>query len=569
MFKKILLVAVLCWLQTAVSYAKFEVSDEDFRGSYEVKHIEETPAPVPGKADSDRGFIAFMRYPEAMVFSNTNPKKDEITDVFKLVSAKGQPEIVTLGIWPMKDMTGTKVLPSDLVSAGGKISKSNIDVRVVRYMSQTVGLPYMKNYLVMPKLLEKVEAFNIKSGVTRQFWLTIKIPEDAKEGKYTGEVAITYEGGKGVVKLEVEVLPFSVADNPKLTYAMCGEEIDERCFIDQKEHLMNTIFPNGFSNKEVEKALELYKKTGFKHFIIPFYMDMPTASKGGFKNYKSSKEIPRAKEIAEYFVGKCKKEGLPPIAWVPVDEPGIGEMIDGVSIGTKRNDIARELLTAIRTVPGAMTAETVSVGSVEPLFELLDVIVWGNFTEEAVVKAQKAKKLCWYYPNGAVSPMGESNTGYIYSRYSHSYFPWMYNLDGVTAWTYPMGPSWKPTDYMGKGEKGIKREKGWIGVDGKPIPSIQWELCRQGIVDARYIYKLETLVKEGSKSSKAGAKSAAKEGEQLLVALKLMAEKHKKAYKTHFASGEELVTPEVIDGKKFVEMRQQLVNAIQNIMKNL
>lgn len=68
------------------------------------------------------------------------------------------------------------------------------------------------NYLTEPVSdAPKLLPVAIPQGENRQFWVTLKVPEDAKPGIYTGQLRLT-ENGKSVgdLRVELDVLPFKL-----------------------------------------------------------------------------------------------------------------------------------------------------------------------------------------------------------------------------------------------------------------------------------------------------------------------------------------------------------------------
>lgn len=197
-------------------------ADEPYRGYTEVLFTDDTPVPKPTDEDEKRGFIFFVRSTVDKVYRETVPKVEEIRDSASIFLAKDEYEPIQIGIYPLKDLGEVKFSATDLVdSSGNRIKADNIDIKVVRYLGQQVGVEYFKYFRIIPKTIEKMESIDINKGVTRAFWVTIKATLDAKPGKYQTDIKFTSAISKAsVFKLEVDVLPFEIKSNPKILYAV-------------------------------------------------------------------------------------------------------------------------------------------------------------------------------------------------------------------------------------------------------------------------------------------------------------------------------------------------------------
>src|ERR1041385_8327688 len=81
--------------------------------------------------------------------------------------------------------------------------------------------------------------------------------------------------------------------------------------------------------------------------------------------------------------------------------------------------------------------------------------------------------------------------GTYFTRFLFGYFSWANRLKGMLPWTYPMQPKRFPRNIDGKGEGALNINEGFLGLDGNPIPTVQWELAREGIDDAKYAVTID------------------------------------------------------------------------------
>jgi len=174
-----------------------------------VEHEVEGPLPVASAADKDTGYILFTRDYLDPIFYNSVPVKNERTKEVKFFATPGEYESVQIGVYPLKDLTGVKVTASDFTNGKDTLSASNFAVKWVRYMAGTGGPATI--YMMQPESMEDFTNINIKDGITNQFWITVKVPEDAKPGNYTGKAIISAANGEtSEVAMQLEVLPFKL-----------------------------------------------------------------------------------------------------------------------------------------------------------------------------------------------------------------------------------------------------------------------------------------------------------------------------------------------------------------------
>ncbi len=193
-----------------------------------------------------------------------------------IVAAPGEYEPVSLALWAAEDIRQLQVAVGDLTGPEGVISRDNIDVKWVKCWYQGGSAPHgipvhrdkrvlvaelllnddslvrvdldeRRNFLKLARpdgpeyvAIDSTEIVpwgnkytleeypvkdsptllptNVPSAENKQVWLTVKVPEDAKPGVYTGSVQITSSGASlGEVGLKLRVLPFTLP-SPKTHY---------------------------------------------------------------------------------------------------------------------------------------------------------------------------------------------------------------------------------------------------------------------------------------------------------------------------------------------------------------
>lgn len=200
------------------------------------------------------------------------PLDGAISDRLSILSAQGEFEAASFVLAPLRDVSSVTFSAGALTSDAGSIPAGAIDLRVVKtwYQGGTAWQSYFADsskQVLVPELLLHDETliqvdhtrkgnalrvdyptgsqykdisnipatkFNtydepvedsptllpiaLKQGESKQMWLTLKVPDDAPAGFYTGSIAITADGvPAGSIALSVRVLPFKLPQ-PKTYY---------------------------------------------------------------------------------------------------------------------------------------------------------------------------------------------------------------------------------------------------------------------------------------------------------------------------------------------------------------
>lgn len=140
-------------------------------------------------------------------------------------AARGQRVSYTFAVRPLREVGGTvAVAATDLKAGAQVIPASAVDVRYVHHLTRR-GFNDIA-YTISPESLRPVAGADLKlsKDLTRQFWLTVTVPEGAAPGKYTGEVALTAGEVKVVLPMKIEVQPFAL-DEPDYIMGFYGVHV--------------------------------------------------------------------------------------------------------------------------------------------------------------------------------------------------------------------------------------------------------------------------------------------------------------------------------------------------------
>ena len=155
------------------------------------------------------GYVAWPRNYLKLTFPATTPEAGEYGDTVRTFAAQGEWEPVSFCVRPIRDLKGVTVSVSDLRSEdGAAIPAKQIRVAVVKYQEKTSGRGL--TYIVAPySLMDRWRKIDIPAGLTKQYWLKIRVPDHVKPGFYSGTIRIAARNAPPkTLRLELRVLPF-------------------------------------------------------------------------------------------------------------------------------------------------------------------------------------------------------------------------------------------------------------------------------------------------------------------------------------------------------------------------
>ena len=223
MDKKILLtaLAILAGINTLIAGTaiKQPTVPKNFKP---MPFIEKNPAPQLTPTEQQRGFMLFQLPLIDPVYPNSRPLPYERLNQLSAFAAQGELKTLCFSLYPTRALKNFKVTVSDLQSAAGIIKKSNIDIRLVTYWN--VRYPRYSSestYRRMPELLEKVTSHSSPAYEPQRWWLTIKVPQTAKPGIYTGTVMLQDDSVDAPIKvpLKLPILDFQLLTDPNKHYS--------------------------------------------------------------------------------------------------------------------------------------------------------------------------------------------------------------------------------------------------------------------------------------------------------------------------------------------------------------
>ncbi len=508
-----------------------------------------------------------------------------ISSEIKIIACSGEYEPASFVISALSDINSLKVEATDLKGKKGVIPSENIDIKVVKCWYQAgnswndiknadttkkiltpelllnddslVKVDYEKqeNYLKLsfpegekyvwisnPDEEMKEKSYklnpvkdypvkdspvllpvNISANTNKQFWITIRVPDNAGEGVYKGKINLTSKGENlGSLTLKLKVLPFKLA-SPKACYDLKKNFISSIYY----RGVLHQDYPKGTISSEYksEEQLKAELKNMFAHGVINPICYQPFNNKKLFKEYLtirneigmlgqtlyccyviSLRNVPGLKDRVKEVLEFVKSYGISEAYFYGIDEAS-GDKLKSQRPGWE----------AVREAGGKMFVASCSnkrkhfevVGDIQNLF-----VAFG-YPLRAIADEWHSvghKVVNYGHPHSAENP--------DLIRRNYGLLLWKHNYDGAMNFAYQWSVHniWNDFDSPKKWRDGCFAYPTMDGV----IDTIQWEGYREGVDDVRYATTLLKAIEEGKKSKDTRIKRVAIEAEKYLEELKNM-----------------------------------------------
>ena len=535
---------------------------------------EENGSYSPSPEELKKGFTVFTRRYDEYVYPNTLPKKEQITNAVKCSAAPGEYEPVMFLVYPHKGISEITASCSGLISAENKtIPKENINISYMKYdMEGDFKTMICRNKWLLPGACDAV------AGVPRPFLVTVKIPEDAEAGNYSGKILLNLDGEKEELGLSVEVYPFKLASfGPEnlftyyIYFTYTPEYLDKMC-PDLRAHganmfhmMFRDIFGLKFKEQEItvdfskaEKYMQVLQKHGFETVILEitglqntivdnlkcgFYDDaFNKAYAGALKQLKEKFEKEKWPDFYLYIdeVRDHDTENVRPLKRAYKDVVQMSKLHR--EAGLKSLDIF------MRDSDGAREDDPKLQANYWELIPLLDGVMTHGWmkSKRIIEEALKQKKMLLFYNCGA-------------ARFSMGCLTYILGGTGNSQVTYN-GPAKVSTNSPYK-----SNTEGIVAVAPEgPVDTIRFEWMREGIDDYRYIRTLEELIKK----AKGRCPAETAEAESVLAGLKNFKPGDSKAS----GAESEVLSEEdkaLFNGEKLDEVRAKIAKCIIAVNERL
>ena len=508
--------------------------------SFSGKVLPAPPAAVGGVITSQQWGSLWYSISTCKVMHDMKPPTNKASAV-RISAARNEYEAFQLVLRPNKTLSGVKVTPRTLVGPKkATIPAYNITVRNVEYLNVTEPTSADVQPGWYPDPLPEFTPVTAKAGQNTPIWVTVYVPPKTAPGDYTGTIDITAPGLKLSVPVKVHVWDFELPTVSALRTAYgCGMSGP-------------TTYHGAKTLEEKRKLLDHYNREFWRHRVAPyepykFYEIKGTVENGRIKLDFSDFDI----AIQKYFAlfngynlphfgmgdtagmdfgdnyNQLKIEYMRMVTEHLIDKGQISKGYNYIFDEPTPEDYPKVKHAAELCRMADQRIKVLLTEQVED--ELIGYVdIWVpvlSAYDEAKSKArqQAGEEVWWYVCCGPHHPYPNNFIDYpaIDHRILH-WITWRYGVNGILYWntTYWRDNPWQtPMSYTpdGKGKWGngdgrllyppVKSPSSKF-VDKGPVPSIRWEIIRDGIEDYDYFAILKSRLakaKPGPAAEKAKA----------------------------------------------------------------
>jgi len=413
----------------------------------------------------------------------------------RIFAAQGQYEPLSFLLRPKENLEQVFITASALRGPAGTIPAENLAVASVE------GFHGEGRSILMPL----GGPWNMAAHATEHFWCTVKVPEDARPGTYRGQVTVTAQGKPvGAVSVALEVLPIRLEDPPfalGLNYSSPkDQQALEAHLADMRRHGMTCVAPLYEFHLPVEDAdtselgnfIESYKKAGFPGVLyLATPMSLHVSELAGYGSETTRRWQQKYIKVMRLIYAETRKHDVPVL--LSIGDELTNKGIEGIKIA---ENLARFVWEELPEIP--TTSDMNGYREVMAMAPYLNVATFNNGWD-GIDHHNHGRQLI----NKAFLLELREKTGAI---------PWFVN---ASSDRFPFGFFfWKMTKHGARGKVewyyNLRNEKGsLVRTSGKTIyPTLDYERCREGIDDLKYVCKLEKLIARAKQQDKAAPQRA-------------------------------------------------------------
>lgn len=441
------------------------------------------------RTERQMGYVVFQHNNLQLADTSLVPARQDIVKKVACELARGEYDPIQIGIHAL--VPGVNNVQLEV--------ESDLDVKVYRRIDDKVRGMLLAYSNPMPSwsqggcLDESNVIDSVAKGSTEVFWIVVHAKPDTTPGMHHGKIRITSDcaspSGKSATELELQVRVRSfVLQRPRIAYfpffyinwgpaplpkfAQTDAWI-RRFYQDMAEHSHTSVTIYGYDGPAINLRkvpppdspylsvlLPMAKEVGLVTPDIPcvsWVTDLgPHESEGG-------PSVEQKNQGMAWYESERRKHGLPELISYGTDEP------------VYPSPKVREYLEPFRQVR-VRIGVAMSAAAAYGHSDVHDVwIVYaGQITPEMRAEAQRLGAELWTYSCNLFSYQS------IPSRYYAGLYMWAYRLKGHTLWHHYAQTAYKHV---------------WVREgDERPMPTIGWETCRDGIDDYRYLQMLDDSI---------------------------------------------------------------------------
>jgi len=342
--------------------------------------------------------------------------------------------------------------------------------------------------------------WSMSAHSTESFWCTVKVPDKAPAGTYKGEVTVTEAGRTiGAIQVCLEVLPIKLTDPPfslGLNYSKPDADPDgwilAAHFKDMRDHGMTCVAPlydwhlpiDDSDTSELAALLEVYKRAGFPGtFYWAAPMSLHVSELAGYGDETSRRWQQKYLKVMRRMHEEVAKHGVPTIFSIGDELTNKG--LEGIKSAGRLAKFVWEELPEI-----ACTSDMNGYLEVMTMAPFLNVATFNNGWDGAdhhnhgrrllnkafLAEVQTTGAIPWFVNAGS----GRFPFGFFFWKMSH------YGVKGKVEWYYNL---------RNEGGSLVRTQKDQI------YPTLDYERCREGIDDLKYLCKLESVLAKADAST--------------------------------------------------------------------
>lgn len=499
--------------------------------------------PQPAEAETGSRITTYVvpAITDVEILPTSSISSDYISNEISIVAALGEYEPASFVIRANTNeaITSLAVISSDLTGESGFIPSHNVDIRVVKSWYQAgveamdiIHKTFTPELLLKDDSLVKVEngenylkltsgeyiwisdpvinpefravipiedlpvqdssvllPVNIPAETNKQFWVTVKVPDDALAGIYAGKIELrTGAELMGEIQLTLEVLPIELAE-PYLTYGLyyrgmlgtTGSISSEDKTEAQYRAELQNMLEHGITNHTL---ISIYADGK----VLPLQIKNEVFGTVPLYYYGLTANIQQGEELEDLLstTRNIIDDSAPYVSEVYIY--GRGE------VGVDKTVAQRATWEAVR-VKGAKIwiAGHPNLGIPEAVGDILDLfVVAAPDAREATAMHSYGHQIFSY-----ANPQVGKEKPETYRR-NYGLLLWQRDFDGAFDYAYQdgFGNIWNDFD------NSIYRDHvfAYPTIDGV-IDTIEWEGWREAVDDIRYLTTLLNLIKEAKANS--------------------------------------------------------------------
>lgn len=515
----------------------------------ETPFFETAPEPVLTAEETTRGMMLFSRPITEPIYPETRPYGFERMESLVAFATPGEFEPVLVGLYPLNEFHNLRVSIGALSGPAGAVPAEAFDVRHGRYADMRYPLYTSKGtYRRVAELLEKGEGFSFPAKECQQWWITVKVPENAKPGLYRGFVLVSAEGAKEVkIPYSLRVLSFTLKQDPAKHYtayhydllmrykntlqtldpSLTNEESLSRLSLNEYKVMRDFGFdsaPTGYYSYDVKNNLFYFRGTGAFELMRQagllknnsMFVVLGNGIGGLYQKYTKEWIPPHCAvtnlppqaffdEVTELTLkaeAERKKNNWPEFIYNPLDE------VDAAAweFGVKTHNAVKKAGVRIYTTKDPKSFDAVKYADCVDIWCSQPFSM--NYDE---VNADKKFKY-WSYPNHVSGELKSREIMMKGGRMTYGYGFWRSGYEGLIPWMWRWDVG-DPGDYL---DDKVADTGNKLSKDGEIIPAAYWLSFREGVDDERYIYTLQQAILDREKTKDASAKTLIEEGRKFL-----------------------------------------------------